>query len=161
MTIAVSFRVNGVDRTVEIAPHETLGEVLNGRLGMNGVRVSCDEGECGACTVLIDGAPVDSCMMLAIQAAGRDILTIEGLGTAENLHPIQQAFVEEHGFQCGFCTPGFVLSAKALLDTTPHPDATEIAAGLSGHICRCGSYPNIIRAVQRAAEELGKAAGNG
>lgn len=160
MTIDVTFRVNGVDRRVEIAPHETLGQVLNGRLGMNGVRISCEEGECGACTVLVDGEPIDSCMMLAVQAGERDILTIEGLGTPDNLHPIQQAFVEEHGFQCGFCTPGFVLSAKALLDTTPHPDATEIAAELSGHICRCGSYPNIIRAVQRAAEALSQEAGN-
>jgi carbon-monoxide dehydrogenase small subunit len=113
------------------------------------------------CTVLIDDEAVNSCMMLAVQAAERDILTIEGLGTPENLHPIQQAFVEEHGFQCGFCTPGFVLSAKALLEETPHLDAAAIAAGLSGHICRCGSYPNIIRAVQRAGEELNREAGNG
>jgi carbon-monoxide dehydrogenase small subunit len=161
MTIGVNLRVNGVDHCVEIAAHETLGQVLNGRLGMNGVRISCEEGECGVCTVLIDDEAVNSCMMLAVQAAERDILTIEGLGTPENLHPIQQAFVEEHGFQCGFCTPGFVLSAKALLEETPHLDAAAIAAGLSGHICRCGSYPNIIRAVQRAAEDLTQEAGNG
>ena len=161
MTIGVNLRVNGVDQVVEIAPHDTLAQVLNGRLGLDGVRISCEEGECGACTVLVDGEPIDSCMMLAVQAGERDILTIEGLGTPDNLHPIQQAFVEEHGFQCGFCTPGFVLSTKALLDTTPHPDAAEIAAGLSGHICRCGSYPNIIRAVQRAAEESNQEAGNG
>ena len=161
MTIRVNLRVNGVDQPVEVAAHETLGQVLNGRLGMNGVRLSCEEGECGACTVLIDDEAVNSCMMLAVQADDRDILTIEGLGTPENLHPIQQAFVEEHGFQCGFCTPGFVLSAKALLETTPHPDAAEIAAGLSGHICRCGSYPNIIRAVRRAADHLEQEAGDG
>ena len=161
MTIEVNFSVNGADRKVEIAPHETLGQVLNCRLGMNGVRISCEEGECGACTVLVDGEPMDSCMMLAVQAGERDILTIEGLGTPENLHPIQQAFVEEHAFQCGFCTPGFVLSAKALLEITPDPDAAEIAAGLSGHICRCGTYPNVIRAVQRAAEDGKQEAGNG
>lgn len=161
MTIGVNLRVNGVDQVVEIAPHDTLGQVLNGRLDLNGVRISCEEGECGACTVLVDGEPVDSCMMLAVQAGERDILTIEGLGTPDNLHPIQQAFVDEHAFQCGFCTPGFVLSAKALLEATPHPDAAEIAAGLSGHICRCGTYPNIIRAVQLAAQELEQEAGDG
>jgi carbon-monoxide dehydrogenase small subunit len=161
MTVEVNLRVNGVDHAVEIAPHETLGRVLNGRLGLNGVRLSCKEGECGACTVLVDGEAVNSCLMLAVQAGGRDILTIEGLGTPENLHPIQQAFVDEHGFQCSFCTPGFVLSSKALLEETPHPEAAEIAAGLSGHICRCGTYPNIIRAVQRAAEKLGQEASNG
>ena len=160
MTIEVSLRVNGVDHTVEIPPHETLGQVLNGRLGMNGVRLSCEEGECGACTVLVNGEAINSCLMLAVQAGGSDILTIEGLGTPENLHPIQQAFVDEHGFQCSFCTPGFVLSSKALLEETPHPEAAEIAEGLSGHICRCGTYPNIIRAVQRAAEEMGQEATN-
>ena len=160
MTIRVNMRVNGVDRSVEIQPHESLGRVLNGRLGLNGVRISCKEGECGACTVLVDGEAVTSCIMLAVQAGGRDIQTIEGLGTPDDLHPIQQAFVDEHGFQCSFCTPGFVMSSKALLEATPHPDASEIAKGLSGHICRCGTYPNIIRAVQRAAEELGQEATN-
>ena len=160
MTIEVNLRVNGVDHAVEIQPHESLGRVLNGRLGLNGVRISCKEGECGACTVLVDGEAVTSCIMLAVQAGGRDIQTIEGLGTPDDLHPIQQAFVDEHGFQCSFCTPGFVMSSKALLEATPHPDASEIAKGLSGHICRCGTYPNIIRAVQRAAEELGQEATN-
>jgi len=160
MTIEVNLRVNGVNHAVEIQPHESLGRVLNGRLGLNGVRISCKEGECGACTVLVDGEAVTSCIMLAVQAGDRDIQTIEGLGTPDDLHPIQQAFVDEHGFQCGFCTPGFVMSSKALLEATPHPDASEIAEGLSGHICRCGTYPNIIRAVQRAAEELGQEATN-
>ena len=160
MNVEVNLRVNGVDSAVTIAPHETLGQVLNGRLGLNGVRLSCEEGECGACTVLVEGEAIDSCLMLAVQVQDRDIQTIEGLGTPETLHPIQQAFVEEHGFQCSFCTPGFVLSSKALLEETPHPDPVEIAAGLSGHICRCGTYPNIIRAVQRAAEELGQEATN-
>ena len=160
MTVEVNLRVNGVDHAVEILPHETLGRVLNGRLGLNGVRLSCKEGECGACTVLVDGEAIKSSIMLAVQADQRDIETIEGLGTPENLHPIQQAFVDEHGFQCSFCTPGFVLSSKALLEATPHPDAEEIAAGLSGHICRCGTYPNIIRAVQLAAENLAQEASN-
>ena len=156
-----NLRVNGQSHAVEIQPHETLGRVLNERLGLNGVRLSCEEGECGSCTVLIDGVPFASCMTLTVQVGDREILTIEGMGTADNLHPIQQAFVEEHGFQCSFCTPGFILSAKALLAATPNPEPTEIAAALGGHICRCGSYPNIIRSVMRAAEALEQENTNG
>jgi aerobic-type carbon monoxide dehydrogenase small subunit (CoxS/CutS family) len=144
--------VNGREYQLEFQPHETLGQVLNKRLGLSGVRLSCEEGECGSCTVLLDGKPVNTCMVLAIQAEEKEILTIEGLGTPENLDPIQQAYIDEHGFQCSFCTPGFILSTKSLLDTNPHPEPDEIAATLSGHICRCGSYPKIIRSVLRAAE---------
>jgi carbon-monoxide dehydrogenase small subunit len=146
--------VNGREYQVEIQPYESLGQVLNKRLGLTGVRLSCEEGECGSCTVLLDGKPVNACMILAMQAEGKEILTIEGLGTAENLHPIQQAYIDEHGFQCSFCTPGFILSTKSLLDSNPHPEPAEIADALSGHICRCGSYPKIIRSVLRAAEML-------
>jgi carbon-monoxide dehydrogenase small subunit len=146
--------VNGQAYEVEFQPHETLGEVLNKRLGLTGVRLSCEEGECGSCTVLMDGEPVTSCMVLAVQARGKQILTIEGLGTTEHLHPIQQAFIEEHGFQCGFCTPGIILSTKALLDVNARPEPDEIANALSGHICRCGSYPRIVRSVRRAAQLL-------
>lgn len=149
-----NLRVNGIDHCVEIQPHETLGFVLNERLGLNGVRLSCEEGECGSCTVLIDNAPVTACLILAVQAEQREILTIEGLGSPERLHPIQQAFIDEHGFQCSFCTPGFILSTKALLESNPLPEPTEIAEALGGHICRCGSYPNILRAVLRAAEGM-------
>lgn len=149
-----TLRVNGCTYEVDHPPHETLGRVLNKRLGLIGVRISCEEGECGSCTVLMECAPVASCMVLALQAEGKEILTIEGLGGKEDLHPIQRAFIDEHGFQCGFCTPGLILSAKALLDANPHPESGEIAAALSGHICRCGSYPKIIRAVLRAAEML-------
>lgn len=150
----IVLRVNGKEHRIEVQPHETLGDVLYKRLGLNSVHLSCEEGECGACTVLIDGKPVNSCMVLAVQAEGKEILTTEGLGTRENLHPIQQAFVDEHGFQCGYCTPGFILSTKALLGANPHPEPTEIADGLNGHICRCGSYPKIIRSVLRASELL-------
>ncbi len=146
--------VNGKEYQLEFQPHETLGQVLNKRLGLTGVRLSCEEGECGACTVLVDNKSVNACMMLAMQAQGREILTIEGLGTPKNLHPIQQAYIKEHGFQCGFCTPGFVLSTKALLDSNPHPEPTEIADAFNGHICRCGTYPKIIRSVLRATELL-------
>jgi carbon-monoxide dehydrogenase small subunit len=146
--------VNGAEYEIEHMPHETLGQVLNKRLGLVGVRISCEEGECGSCTVLMDGKPVTSCMVLAMQAEGKEILTIEGLGTYDNLHPIQQAFIDEHGFQCGFCTPGFILSTVALLDENAHPEPSEIADALSGHICRCGSYPKIIQSVLKAAEVL-------
>jgi carbon-monoxide dehydrogenase small subunit len=156
-----TLNVNGRDYQVEFEPHESLGQVLNKRLGLTGVRISCEEGECGSCTVLMDGKPVNACMVLAMQAEGKNILTIEGLGTPENLHPIQQAYIDEHGFQCSFCTPGFILSTKFLLDTNPHPEPVEIAAALSGHICRCGSYPKIIRSVLRAAELLEVEKSNG
>jgi carbon-monoxide dehydrogenase small subunit len=149
-----TLHVNGKEYQLEFQQHETLGQVLNKRLGLTGVRLSCEEGECGACTVLMDDKPVNACMVLAMQAVGKEIITIEGLGTSENLHPIQQAYIEEHGFQCSFCTPGFILSTKSLLDSNPHPEPAEIADALSGHICRCGSYPKIIRSVLRAAELL-------
>ena len=153
--------VNGVEYEIEHMPHEILGQVLNKRLGLVGVRISCEEGECGSCTVLMDGKPVTSCMVLAIQAEGKEITTIEGLGTYDNLHPIQQAFIDEHGFQCGFCTPGFILSSKALLDENAQPEPSEIADALSGHICRCGSYPKIIQSVLKAAEVLEREGSDG
>jgi carbon-monoxide dehydrogenase small subunit len=149
-----TLHVNGQEYEVDFLPHETLAQVLNKRLGFIGVRISCEEGECGSCTILMDGEPVASCMVLAMQAQDKEILTIEGLGTFDDLHPIQEAFIEEHGFQCGFCTPGFILSTKALLEANPHPEPSEVATALNGHICRCGSYPKIIKSVMRAAEYL-------
>jgi len=148
--------VNGRVHEVEVLPHETLAEVLREKLGLCGVRFSCGRGECGACTVLVDGTPVPSCLMLALQAEGKKITTIEGLGDRDDLHPLQEAFVEEHGMQCGFCTPGVILSAKALLDENPRPTAEEVAKALSGHICRCGSYPRMIESVLKAAEKMGE-----
>ena len=152
--IKLKLMINNHIHELAIEPHEILADVLNKRLGFIGVRVSCGEGECGACTILMDGKPVLACMMLAMQAEGKEILTIEGLGTYDNLHPIQEAFVEEHGFQCGFCTPGVILSTKNLLETNPNSSPSEIAMSLSGHICRCGAYPKIIKAVQKAAEKM-------
>jgi aerobic-type carbon monoxide dehydrogenase small subunit (CoxS/CutS family) len=146
--------VNGRIQKFEIEPHEILADVLKKRLGLIGVRVSCGEGECGACTILMDGKPVLACMMLAMQAEGKEILTIEGLGSHDELHPIQEAFVEKHGFQCGFCTPGIIMSTKNLLETKADSSPSEIAMSLSGHICRCGAYPKIIESVQKAAEKL-------
>ncbi len=154
--LKLKLRVNDNLHELEIEPHDTLSDVLQKKLGLTGVRLSCGKGECGACTILLDGKPVAACMMLAMQAEGGEILTIEGLGTYDNLHPIQEAFVEEHGFQCGFCTPGVILSTKSLLETRPESNPSEIAMSLSGHICRCGAYPKIIKSVQRAAEKLEK-----
>ena len=146
--------VNGQVHEIEIEPHETLAEVLRNKLGLQGVRVSCNEGECGACTVLLDGEPVTSCLMLAMQAEGKEITTIEGLATGDKLHPIQEAFIEEQGFQCGFCTPGIILSTKAFLEKDPNPDASDVASALRGHICRCGAYPYIIKSVLNAAKKM-------
>lgn len=148
------FIVNGEIHQMEIQPHETLAAVLRNRLGLHGVRVSCDAGDCGSCTVLMDGEPVVSCLTLAMQAEGREIITIEGLGTHEELHPIQEAFIEEQGFQCGYCTPGIILSTKAFLEKNPQPSPVEIAEALSGHICRCGAYAHITRAVLNASKRV-------
>jgi len=146
--------INGRVHELEIAPDEILADVLRNKLGLHGVRVSCGEGECGSCTILLDGKPVTSCLMLAVQAEGKEITTIEGLSDGEALHPIQEAFIEEQGFQCGFCTPGVILSSKALLETNPAPDADEVAEALTGHVCRCGAYPYIIKSVLNAADRL-------
>lgn len=150
-----TLHVNGSVHELDIESHETLSEVLREKLGLRGVRVSCGEGECGSCTVLLEGRPVTSCLMLALQAEGKEVTTIEGLGTEDKLHPIQQAFIDEQGFQCGFCTPGVILSAKAFLETNPDPTPAEAAAALTGHICRCGAYPHIVRSVIHAAHQNG------
>jgi carbon-monoxide dehydrogenase small subunit len=147
--------VNGRTHEVAVAGWESLARVLRDQLHLIGVRVSCAEGECGSCTVLVDGQQKTSCLMLAGQAAGHEITTIEGLGTPDSLHPIQEAFIEEQGMQCGFCTPGFIMSAKAFLDENPEPTAEETAVAMSGNICRCGSYPYIVKSVQCAARKLG------
>lgn len=145
-------KVNG--RPVEISDRgdRTLATALREDLGLIGVRVSCAEGECGSCTVLVDNEPMTSCLMLAQQAKGKEIVTIEGMAKGDDLHPIQQAFIEEQGFQCGFCTPGLILSAKAFLDENPNPTTDEVSVAMSGNICRCGAYPYIVKAVLKAAE---------
>jgi aerobic-type carbon monoxide dehydrogenase small subunit (CoxS/CutS family) len=151
-------KVNG--RLVEISDRgdRTLASALREDLGLIGARVSCAEGECGSCTVLVDGLPMTSCLMLAQQAEGKNITTIEGLADGDNLHPIQQAFIDEQGFQCGFCTPGLILSTKAFLEENPNPTADEVSVGMSGNICRCGAYPYIVKAVLKAAETMREAA---
>jgi len=150
------FHVNGRFYDIEVSPDETLADVLRDKLGFRGVHVSCERGECGACTILMDGKPIPSCMVLALKAEGKEITTIEGLGSPGNLHPIQKAFLEEHAFQCGFCTPGIILSAKALIDRKEPLTALQVSHALDGHICRCGSYPQIVKAIMRAADSQKK-----
>ena len=150
----ITLDVNGQKYDLNVKPHDTLSDVLRGQLGLIGVRVSCGEGECGSCTVLIDGLPATSCLMLAKQMENKKITTIEGLGTPDNLHPIQQAFIEEQGFQCAFCTPGIILTAKQFLEENPNPTAEEVSFAMSGNICRCGAYPFIVKAVLNAAAKM-------
>ena len=150
----ITLDVNGQKYDLNVKPHDTLSDVLRGQLGLIGVRVSCGEGECGSCTVLIDGIPATSCLVLAKQMENKKITTIEGLGTPDNLHPIQQAFIEEQGFQCAFCTPGIILTAKQFLEENPNPTAEEVSFAMSGNICRCGAYPFIVKAVLNAAAKM-------
>lgn len=148
----VEVRVNGQPRSAAVEARTLLVHFIRERLGLTGTHIGCDTTSCGACTVLVDGVPVKSCTVLAVQAAGSEITTVEGLAQGGALHPIQQAFSEEHGLQCGFCTPGMMLTSVALLAEKPSPTKEEIRAALSGQICRCTGYQNIVKAVQRAAE---------
>jgi aerobic carbon-monoxide dehydrogenase small subunit len=152
--IAVILKVNGEEKELLIKEDALLIDVLRDEINYTGTKRGCGEGECGTCTVLIDGRPVNSCLILAALVQGKEIITIEGVGTPENLHPIQQAFVDEGAIQCGFCTPGMVMSTKALLDHEKNPDEQQIRKALSGNLCRCTGYVKIVKAVKKAAEEL-------
>ena len=147
----ILLRVNGINYRVRIEPWRTLVEVLRETLGLTGTKRSCNEGECGACTVLMDGKPAASCLVLAIDAQGKEILTIEGISEGEKLHPIQEAFLKHGAIQCGFCTPGMVMSAKALLDENPKPTVAEIRKAISGNLCRCTGYQHIIDSIKAAS----------
>ena len=153
----ITLRVNDRDETLVIEDADTLLEVLRERLKLWSVRESCGVGACGSCTVLLDGRPVSSCLLLAVRSTGKEIITVEGLGDGQSLHPIQEAFVSERALQCGYCTPGFVLSVKALLDETPNPSDNEIREYLSGNLCRCAGYADILRAVRVAREKQSRA----
>ncbi len=143
--------VNGTDHEVIIEPHMLLVDVLRDKLGLTGTKYACGAGDCGACTVLIDGEPCLSCLTLAVRAKGKDITTIEGMADGPTPHPIQQAFIDTAAIQCGYCTPGMIMSTKALLDTNPSPTKEEIELGLAGNLCRCTGYVRIIDAVEAAA----------
>ena len=148
---SVSLTVNGVSHELELEPRELLVYVLREQLGLTGTVVGCDTSSCGACTVLLDGESVKSCTLLGVQADGHEILTIEGLATNGTMHPVQEAFHEQHGLQCGYCTPGFIMATVSLLEETPKPTEEEIRHALEGNLCRCTGYHNIVRAVQTAA----------
>jgi carbon-monoxide dehydrogenase small subunit len=150
--VEVRLAVNGRERTARCEPRMTLADFLRGHLGLTGTHLGCEHGVCGACTVLLDGATARSCLMLAVQAQGHEVTTIEGLGTPENPHLLMRAFSEMHGLQCGFCTPGFILSAHEYLRENPRPDRLAMRKDLSGNICRCTGYVKIFEAVERAAE---------
>lgn len=154
METSITLRVNGVERRSAVEPRLLLVQYLRDNLGLTGAHIGCETSQCGACSVLMDGEIVKSCTVLAVQADGTEITTIEGLAPAGTLHPVQEAFWDQHGVQCGFCTPGMVLSTVALLTDNPHPTETEIRHGLEGNICRCTGYHNIVLSVQKAAEML-------
>ena len=154
-----TFLVNGQEREVIIEPHMLLIDVLRDGLGLTGTKYACGAGDCGACTVLIDGRPSFSCLTLAVTAKGKSILTIEGVAEGNELHPIQQAFVDQGAVQCGFCTPGMILATKALLDENPQPTRDEIKTALAGNLCRCTGYVKIVDAVEAAAAAMREGGG--
>jgi len=148
----INLTINNEAYELAVAPNQTLVEVLRYELGLTGTKQGCGVGDCGSCTVIMDGKPVNSCLVLAVQANGKNILTIEGLDTDQGLHPLQQAFVDKGAVQCGFCTPGMILSAKSLLDHNPKPDESEIRMAISGNLCRCTGYQKIVEAIQHASK---------
>jgi carbon-monoxide dehydrogenase small subunit len=150
----VAITVNGVRHEAEVEPRQLLVYLLREQLGLTGTNVGCDTTTCGACTVLLDGRSVKACTVLAVQADGRDVMTIEGLGNNGNLHPLQRAFHEEHGLQCGFCTPGMIMAALSLIEEHGSLTEEEVRKGLEGNLCRCTGYQNIVEAILRAADEL-------
>ena len=154
--VSIELKINGEVKEVEAPPSTTLLDLLRDHHQLTGAKRVCDRGSCGACTVLLDGDTVDSCSMLAIDAVGREITTVEGIGTPSNLSDLQQAFVDKDALQCGFCTPGMVVSCTALLQHDPKPDRDQIRKAIAGNICRCGTYQNIIEAVEHASRKGGK-----
>jgi carbon-monoxide dehydrogenase small subunit len=155
----VTINVNGEDHTAEVEPRHLLVRFLRDDLGLTGTHWGCDTSNCGTCVVLFDGEPAKSCTMLAAMAAGHRVRTVESLETADGLDPVQQGFIEQHGLQCGFCTPGMMMTARALLDRNPEPTEMEIREAISGQLCRCTGYLNIVRAVQWAAHHPAQATG--
>jgi aerobic-type carbon monoxide dehydrogenase small subunit (CoxS/CutS family) len=150
--VRIAVEVNGRVHEADVEPRTLLSDFLRHDAGLTGTHVGCEHGVCGACTVQVDGEPVRSCLMLAIQARGRSVLTVEGLAAGGELHPLQRAFHEHHALQCGFCTPGFLLAAEALLRDNPEPSEREVREGLAGHLCRCTGYEGIVAAVRAVAQ---------
>ena len=150
----ITVTVNGVERTADVEPRTLLVHFIRETLGLTGTHVGCDTTSCGACTVLYDGVPVKSCTLFAVQADGTEVTTVEGLMSNGQLHPIQAAFKEEHGLQCGFCTPGMMLTGKALLERNPLPSEQDVRWAISGNLCRCTGYMNIVKAIQAAGRQM-------
>lgn len=150
----LTLRVNGADHSTRVEARKTLADALRDDCGLTGTHLGCEHGVCGACTVLIDGEPVRSCLVFAVQCEGVDIRTVEGLAGPDGLHPLQEAFWEHHGLQCGFCTPGFLMLATSLLETEPDPSDERLIEVLSSNLCRCTGYQNIVKAVRAAAETM-------
>jgi len=151
--VEIEFTLNGNPTKLRVKPNETLLDVLRSKLKLTGSKKGCNRGECGACTVLMNGKPVNSCLILAPKASGKEILTIEGLGSPDNLHPLQEAFIVNNTVQCGFCTPGMIMSAKALLDENPNPSREDIQEAISGNLCRCTGYLPIMEAILEASRK--------
>jgi carbon-monoxide dehydrogenase small subunit len=154
-TLKVRLNVNGTEHELDVEPRQLLVHALRDNLGLTGTHVGCDTSNCGACTVHMDGMAVKSCTILAVKADGAEITTIEGMGTEDNLHPMQEAFWNNHGLQCGYCTPGMIMSATALLARNPNPTEEEVRLGLEGNLCRCTGYHNIVKSVLDAASKSG------
>ncbi|UCG64173.1 MAG: (2Fe-2S)-binding protein [Deltaproteobacteria bacterium] len=154
MTRVIQLTVNGEIYDVSVKPNETLLDVIRDRLGLTGTKKGCDTGQCGSCTVLLEGKPINSCLVLAVEAHGKDILTVEGLAKNGQFHPLQEAFIQEGAVQCGYCTPGMLLSAKALLDENPNPTEEKVKEGIAGNLCRCTGYVKIVKAILTAAERI-------
>lgn len=154
--VPLTLTVNGVARSLHVEPRTTLAEALRGPLDLTGTKIACNRGACSACTVWLDGVTVCACMMLAVEVGARKVTTIEGLAHGDTLHPVQAAFIEHDAMQCGFCTPGMVMSCAALLEHTPRPGVDDVMAAISGHLCRCGTYPHVLEATLAAAASKGK-----
>jgi aerobic carbon-monoxide dehydrogenase small subunit len=154
-TVPVRLQVNGVEQSIDVEPRLLLVHAIRDNLGLTGTHVGCDTSNCGACTVHLDGRAVKSCTVLAVQADGASITTIEGMGTEDNLHPLQEAFWNDHGLQCGYCTPGMIMAAAGILADNPNPTEAEVRKGLEGNLCRCTGYHNIVKAVLDAAKSKG------
>ena len=150
----VDFIVNGVQRNLDVEPRRLLVQVIREDLGLTGTHVGCDTGHCGACTILLDGVAVKSCMILAVQTEGTQITTVEGLTKDDSLHPLQEAFTENHGLQCGYCTPGMLMASYDLLTRNPNPTDADIREGISGNLCRCTGYVNIVKSIKAAAAKM-------
>lgn len=154
MKRVLSFTLNGDPIEVVCKDNMTLLDLLRDKLGLTGTKKGCEQGECGACTVMLDGKPVNSCCTLAVECEGREVVTVEGIAQNGQLHPIQKQFIEKWALQCGYCTPGMIMSAKALLDVNPHPTELEIREAIEGNLCRCTGYAKIVEAIQAAAAEM-------